>query len=266
MQNITILYLKDSHASYTPASDQTRKNRDKINNKIRELGNKYFNVKAIFDQLSLRRDHLYIKGKELVEIYKDLKPGLTIQTQSCRMKEALYCWYAEHFYQEIHEPIFLEFLKKETSTDQTKKTNYIKKKVAKSNISKDKKMENIKINNNFNNIVDNNNPSQKAQNIYQKNTFKDFQEDNYAQIENVSTNSQIPFPQKEEQKQEHNTGEFQKNLGSDSSLLSDHPKNDYDEISTNDENIIQSFFEGFEMPNGDGFNFDINDIFFFNPQ
>ena len=112
---VTVLYLKDDQINWIPASDQTKKNRDQINNKIKELGNKYFQVKALFDQMNLRRDHLYFKGQELVDLYKDRKPGLSIHTPSRRMKESLYCWYAENFYCEIFNGnvSFLNFLKSE---------------------------------------------------------------------------------------------------------------------------------------------------------
>lgn len=115
--------MKNNQINVSSNSEQTQRIREKINIKIKELGDKYFQVKALFDRLNLRRDHLFYKGKELEQIYKDKKKGIHLQTQCCRMKEALYCWYAEHFYKEIFEmgPYLVCFLQNETTPSDNQK-------------------------------------------------------------------------------------------------------------------------------------------------
>ena len=96
-----MLYIKDSHASWIPIADQTQKIRNSTNLKIRQLGNKYYIIKTLIERLNIKRDDLFKVGKQLEEEYKDNKKGIHLYTQNKRMKESLYCWFAEHFFTEI---------------------------------------------------------------------------------------------------------------------------------------------------------------------
>lgn len=98
---ISILFIKNNKMNWAPTTQQTQKIRNSTNLKIRELGEKYYIIKKILDKLNIKRDTLYFCGKELEYIFKDQKPGLHLQTQKRRMKEALISWYCEFFYNEI---------------------------------------------------------------------------------------------------------------------------------------------------------------------
>lgn len=97
----SFLYIKDNYLNWMPESEQTNRMRSKINKKIRLLGDKYYKTKALFERLNFNRDILFLLGKFLEEKYHDTKQGIHLQVQTKRAKEALYCWYAEHFYDEL---------------------------------------------------------------------------------------------------------------------------------------------------------------------
>lgn len=280
MQNITILYLKDTHVNWSPASEQTRKIRDRINLKIKELGNKYFQVKALFDQMNLRRDHLFLKGKELVELFKDQKPGLHLQTQSRRMKEALHCWFAEHFYQEIfdQDPIFLEFLKKEVIIDQISKPAKTKK-ACKSNKIEEKKVVNKRKNQKVNSIsnpyqdvelITNNQPNNDVSAV---NSIDNIQKIHpiqiFPQVQVVQPNLPITDYPKEEQIPKNEINETNQNCNQHPNSFSTLPNIGTEEENDSDsdiDEIFQDVIEGMNvLSNGDNFNFDYSDIFYFQP-
>lgn len=83
---------------------QTINIREKTNQRIRDLGDKYFMIKTLFDKYSLKRDAIFTIGKQLEEEFKNIKNGIHLQNQAKRMKEALYCWYAENFFEELTQP------------------------------------------------------------------------------------------------------------------------------------------------------------------
>lgn len=97
----SFLYIKDNYLNWMPESEQTNRMRSKVNKKIRLLGDKFYKTKALFERLNFNRDILYLLGKFLEEKYHDTKQGIHLQVQTKRAKEALYCWYAEHFYDEL---------------------------------------------------------------------------------------------------------------------------------------------------------------------
>ncbi|KAK8844337.1 hypothetical protein M9Y10_024551 [Tritrichomonas musculus] len=100
-QQIIKIYLKNNQTNFAEVTSQTKNIRNDTNQKIRQLGNKYYSIKAIFEQLNLKRDDLFKVGKELEEEFREIKIGIHLQNQKRRMKEALYCWYAENFFSEI---------------------------------------------------------------------------------------------------------------------------------------------------------------------
>lgn len=102
---ISVILIKNAELSRVPITDQTQKIRNRTNMKIREFGNKYYQVKGILDRMNIKRDALFYIGKELEKQYKNQKKGIHIQTQCKRMKEALHCWYCEHFYKELTVPV-----------------------------------------------------------------------------------------------------------------------------------------------------------------
>ncbi|KAK8900000.1 hypothetical protein M9Y10_002323 [Tritrichomonas musculus] len=99
-----ILYLKNNQMNWTDFTQQTIKLRDKTNEKIRLLGNRYYIIKTLFDKYNFKRDDIFLIGKELENEYKDVKENIHLQNQLRRMKEALYCWYTEHFFDELFQP------------------------------------------------------------------------------------------------------------------------------------------------------------------
>ncbi|KAK8888831.1 hypothetical protein M9Y10_033571 [Tritrichomonas musculus] len=103
-KEIVILYVKNKGINSSPISKQTKNIREKTNERIRALGNKYYVIKSLFEQSSLKRDAIFSFGKQLENEYKTIKKGIYLQNQSKRMKESLYCWYAENFYEEITQP------------------------------------------------------------------------------------------------------------------------------------------------------------------
>lgn len=100
----TILILKKDKANWVTNKQQTQKIRNVTNLQIRELGDKYYIIKNIFDKFNIRRDTLFYFGKELESQYKNQKFGIHLQTQKRRIKDSLVCWYTQHFYTEIISP------------------------------------------------------------------------------------------------------------------------------------------------------------------
>ena len=98
---LIVLYIKDKKISSMESSQQTKKIRNDTNQRIRDLGNRYFDVKNLFDKMNLKRDDLFCFGKQLVNDYKQTKEGIRLQNTKKRMKDALICWFAEHFYEDI---------------------------------------------------------------------------------------------------------------------------------------------------------------------
>lgn len=111
---IVILSIKQNKINLTKVSKQTQNLRESTNKKIKVLGNRYYEIKNIFNRLNLKRDDIFNFGKQLEYEYKYTKTGIHLQNQSQRMKDALFCWYAQYFYQELTEPnsVILEKLKK----------------------------------------------------------------------------------------------------------------------------------------------------------
>lgn len=97
----SIIYVKNNYLNWMPSTEQTKRIRSTINSKIRELGDKYYKTKAFLERMNFHRDDLYRLGKYLEELYKNKKKGVHLQVQTKRSKEALYCWFAEHFYNEL---------------------------------------------------------------------------------------------------------------------------------------------------------------------
>ncbi|KAK8861083.1 hypothetical protein M9Y10_012778 [Tritrichomonas musculus] len=101
MKNKIILYVNDSHSNWIPATDQTQYIRDRTNQKIKELGKKYYYIKSLFDSMGLQRDNLFYLARKLETQYEERKPGIHIPASCKRMKDAIYTWYADNFYTEI---------------------------------------------------------------------------------------------------------------------------------------------------------------------
>lgn len=174
--NIKWLILKNNKVNWIPAAKQTLTLRDKTNTKIRELGFKFNNVKNLFDQMSLRRDFLFTVGKILVNEYKDIKTGISLLSQFKRSKEALICFYAEFFYDEIftsNSPVLKKFVEYNQSQiiinkvdDQLPIKNEIDEVHRNTNTKKIEENNRINI---LQNIVEKNEVSQKS--IFDKITF-----------------------------------------------------------------------------------------------
>lgn len=99
-----IIYIKDRNPKMMSITHQTQSIRDATNLLIRQLGQKYYSIKSLFEKLNIKRDELYYIGKELENSYKDIKKDIHLQNQQKRMKDSLYCWFAQHFYSEIFQP------------------------------------------------------------------------------------------------------------------------------------------------------------------
>ena len=103
-KNLVILHIQNNKTNWIPITRQTQNIREQTNIKIKELGDKYFHVKSLFEQMNFHRDNLFFFGKQIEEKMKNDKIINHLMSQNKRMKEALYCWYAENFYKEIFEP------------------------------------------------------------------------------------------------------------------------------------------------------------------
>lgn len=147
-KTILTLFIKDNKTNWTPVTKQTQTIRDRTNNKIKNLGQKYYQVKRIFDQNNIQRDYLFEFGRKIEEQYKDIKKIEHLQSQCKRMKEALVCWFSENFFSEItqpNSPLLNELiLWNRINLNKTKKT---KSKIDKRNVQKNK---NLPINTNEN--------------------------------------------------------------------------------------------------------------------
>lgn len=99
-----LIFVKDNRLNQIPITNQTMNIHNKTNTKIRELGDKYYETKKIFDRLKIQRDNLFVLGKYLEEEYKDKKDGIKLQSQMKRSKDALICWFSEFFYDEMFDP------------------------------------------------------------------------------------------------------------------------------------------------------------------
>lgn len=150
-KTILTLFIKDNKTNWTPVTKQTQTIRDRTNNKIKNLGQKYYQVKRIFDQNNIQRDYLFEFGRKIEEQYKDIKKIEHLQSQCKRMKEALVCWFSENFFSEItqpNSPLLNELiLWNRINLNKTKKT---KSKIDKRNVQKNK---NLPININENKIM-----------------------------------------------------------------------------------------------------------------
>lgn len=105
-----IIYINKSEIKKSTITKQTKTMRENINSQIRSLDHKFYDLKNIFVKMGIHRDVLYYVGKELVEAYKNSKNGIFLQAKNKRMKEALICWYCQHFYDEImdkNSPVLL---------------------------------------------------------------------------------------------------------------------------------------------------------------
>lgn len=99
-----ILYIKNNEMNWAPISQQTKNIRKITNEKIRYLGDRYYKIKNLFDKFKFKRDDLFIIAKDFEKEYKNIKPNIHLQNQFRRMKEALVCWFCEHFFEEIVKP------------------------------------------------------------------------------------------------------------------------------------------------------------------
>lgn len=102
--DLIVIYKKDRRMNTIEITQQTKYIRETTNQKIRELGNKYYTIKNLFDKMNLKRDDLFLYGKQLVEEFKQKKKGIKLQNSKKRMKDALLCWFTENFYDEIIQP------------------------------------------------------------------------------------------------------------------------------------------------------------------
>lgn len=100
----SIIYCKNNSPKTIPENSQTEILRNQTNQTIRELGNKYYQVKSILEKINIRRDSLYDIGKKLEEEFKKVKYIKPLLSKNRRMKDSLYCWFAENFYYEIIQP------------------------------------------------------------------------------------------------------------------------------------------------------------------
>lgn len=96
-----ILIVNNLQSNWIPATHQTQFLRDRTNEKIKELGPRFYNIKNLFNSWGLQRDSLFNLARKLESQYYDKKPGIHIQTRDKRIKDAIYIWFAENFYNEI---------------------------------------------------------------------------------------------------------------------------------------------------------------------
>lgn len=100
----SLIYVKENSPKVIHENSQTEILREQTNKSIRELGNKYYQIKNILEQINIRRDVLYDIGKKLEEEYKKTKYIKPLKAKNRRMKDSLFCWFAENFYFEIMAP------------------------------------------------------------------------------------------------------------------------------------------------------------------
>ena len=97
----SLIFVKNRSLNCDQVSKQTSKMRDITNAQIRDLGEKYYQTKLLFDKLKLSRDYLFYIGRQIENEFKDSKKIIHLQTQQYRMKESLVCWFALNFYEDI---------------------------------------------------------------------------------------------------------------------------------------------------------------------
>lgn len=102
-KNSIILIIKESQYRKSQITAQTQSMRDDTNQTIRLLGEKYYQVKNVFDRYGFNRDILFSVGKELEMEYKNVKKDIILKNKSRRMKESIICWYAQHFFNELFQ-------------------------------------------------------------------------------------------------------------------------------------------------------------------
>ena len=98
-----ILILKNDQTNLMPITKQTQKMREAVNLKIKQLGNKYYLIKNLFEKFDIKRDDLFYLGRQIENEYKGSKKCVHLQAQSKRMKEAIICWFAENLYEDIFQ-------------------------------------------------------------------------------------------------------------------------------------------------------------------
>lgn len=109
-----------------PISQQTMNIREDTNSKIRLLGNKYYVIKNLLDQMNIKRDDLFQVGRELEEELKDQKNIYHLQKQKRRMKDAIYVWFTENFFIEILEKNPVVMTKLYQMSKNSQKSNNLK--------------------------------------------------------------------------------------------------------------------------------------------
>ena len=95
------LVVNDTTVEIKSSKNQTELYREITNKKIRELGEKFYQTKAFLERLDLNRKNLIGFAEYLAQKYQDKLMSKKLPPQTKRMKEALYCWYVEHFYDEM---------------------------------------------------------------------------------------------------------------------------------------------------------------------
>lgn len=125
-KQIITLYLKNNETNWMPISQQTMNIREDTNQKIRLLGNKYYVIKNLLDQMNIKRDDLFQVGRELEEELKDQKNIYHLQKQKRRMKDAIYVWFTENFFIEILEKNPVVMTKLYQMSKNSQKSNNLK--------------------------------------------------------------------------------------------------------------------------------------------
>lgn len=70
------------------------------------MGSNYYQIKNLFDKMKFQRDDLFLIGKELEEEFQNSKkewrmPLSAGMQKIFMMKDSLFLWYTENFYDEI---------------------------------------------------------------------------------------------------------------------------------------------------------------------
>lgn len=155
-----IIYIKDGSPEMMTVREQRQNQREITNLLIDQLGQKYYQIKFLFEKLNIKRDELYYIGKELENSYKDVKKDIHLTNQQVRTKDSLYCWFAQHFYSEIFDPnssildtiIDYKYMFEITST---KEKNKIKNKIKKDTKQNGEKVVKVKPKKELCNITEN---------------------------------------------------------------------------------------------------------------
>ena len=83
-KNSIILIIKESQYRKSQITAQTQSMRDDTNQTIRLLGEKYYQVKNVFDRYGFNRDILFSVGKELEMEYKNVKKDIILKNKKIR--------------------------------------------------------------------------------------------------------------------------------------------------------------------------------------